>query len=33
MSMLVKEIIRKKRDGGDLTPREIAALITGVSDG
>jgi len=30
--MLIKEIIRKKRDGGELSDREIAALIEGISD-
>jgi len=30
--MLIKEIIRKKRDGGQLTPQEINAFIAGISD-
>ena len=30
--MLVKEIIRKKRDGGELSEPEIKALIEGISD-
>lgn len=30
--MLVKEIIRKKRDGGELSEQEINSLIEGISD-
>ncbi|WP_339863517.1 thymidine phosphorylase [Paremcibacter congregatus] len=31
--MLVKEIIRKKRDGGELSAQEINSLIEGLADG
>ncbi|PCI31931.1 MAG: thymidine phosphorylase [Alphaproteobacteria bacterium] len=30
--MLIKEIIRKKRDGGELSAQEITSLIEGVTD-
>jgi thymidine phosphorylase len=33
MAMLPQEVIRKKRDGGELDPAEIAAFIEGVTDG
>ncbi|WP_085024779.1 thymidine phosphorylase [Ensifer aridi] len=33
MAMLPQEVIRKKRDGGELDPAEIAGFIEGVTDG
>ncbi|WP_085033769.1 thymidine phosphorylase [Ensifer aridi] len=33
MAMLPQEVIRKKRDGGELDPAEIAGFIKGVTDG
>ena len=31
--MLVAELIRRKRDGGELAPEEIDELVTGITDG
>ncbi|WP_373413492.1 thymidine phosphorylase [Ensifer aridi] len=33
MAMLPQEVIRKKRDGGELDPAEIAGFIKGLTDG
>ena len=33
MSFLPQEIIRAKRDGGELDPADIAAFIEGLTDG
>jgi thymidine phosphorylase len=31
--MLAQELIRIKRDGGDLPPEEIAGFVKGLTDG
>jgi thymidine phosphorylase len=33
LSFLPQEIIRTKRDGGELDPADIAAFIAGLTDG
>ena len=33
MAMLVAELIRRKRDGLELSPDEITSLVSGIADG